>query len=123
MNLTVQRFMFFIFALLFSVLSLISAYYYFAQKNKTANVILTAITSDISETAYILSKNILSEESVTFMRPYLDRVTANNNFVLAIQIHDESKILLSTDPHFNKLIPTNNLYTSGESSSMLSSLT
>ena len=110
MNFTVQRFMFIIFFVLFGLLFLVSSYYYFTQKNKTATVILSALNSDISETGYILSKNIINEESLSAMRPYLDRVSANNDFALAIQIHNENRVLISTDPSYNDLMPTYTLY-------------
>ena len=102
--------MFIIFFVLFGILFLVSSYYYFTQKNKTATVILSALNSDISETSYILSKNIINEESISAMRPYLDRVSANNDFVLAIQIHNENRVLISTDPSYNDLIPTYPFY-------------
>ena len=115
MNLSIQRFSFLILFVLLSVLISFFSYNYFSQQEKTASVILKSINSQISETSYILSKRIKNKESVKTMRPILDRIAANNDFIAAILIHDENNVLLSTDPHYKKILDSHSLYKKNKS--------
>ena len=109
MNLTVNRFTIILFSILVGVLLSIFSYYHLSQQEKTASVILKSINSNISETSYIISKSITSKESIRAVRPLLDRVSANNQFVVAILVHDENKILVSTDPHYRTILSANDI--------------
>jgi len=106
----IQKFTLFIIMILFSALFYIFTFYHLLQQEKTAIVILKSINSNISETSYILSKNITNKNSAITSRPFLDRVAANNEFIAAIILHDEQNILLSTDPHYNTILSTNSFY-------------
>jgi len=110
MKITIQRFSLSITIVLFSLFLSVFTYYHFTQEEKTAKVILNSLSSTISETSYILSKNITNENMALSQRPLLDRVASNNQFVEAILIHNEHKVILSTDPHYRKIIPANSLY-------------
>ena len=104
MKLSIQKFSFFLIALVLSVLFVIFTYFYFEQREKTASIIFQSINSELSQVNYIISKSVTSKDVVESYRPLLDRVAANNSFVGAIIIHDGQNILLSTDP-FYKTIP------------------
>ncbi|MFT5660459.1 MAG: diguanylate cyclase (GGDEF)-like protein [Sulfurimonas sp.] len=108
MQLTVQRFTLLSFSVLLASLLSLFSYYYLSQREYTASVILKSIQSNLSETSYLVSKNISNKNEISSIRPLLDRVAANNEFVDVILIHDENKILISTDP-FIKKIPSYHL--------------
>lgn len=76
------------------------AYYFLRQEETMASVVLKALNSDLSETSYILSRNLQSTNDIIISRPILDRIAANQPFVSAIVVLDGSKVLLTTDPHY-----------------------
>ena len=94
--------LFFIFVLVVIFYS-IFAYYFFKQEENLAKVILKTINSNITETSYTLSKNLKSKDDVLLYRALLDRISANNNFIAAIAILDDDKLLLVTDPSYQKI--------------------
>ncbi len=104
MNLTVQRFIVLISSVLVILFSLIFGYFYIVQQEKTASVILKSIYSTLSETSYVLSKNIHSEDNAVVTRPLLDRVAANNDFIDAVLIHNSDKVLVTTNPNKDKIL-------------------
>jgi diguanylate cyclase (GGDEF)-like protein len=79
-----------------------------------AAVILNSINTQVSETSYILSKNITGKEDILKNRALIDRMAANNDFVDAIVIHNGKDILLTTDPLYKKIIPTSLLYSNSK---------
>ncbi len=109
MNLTIQKFSIIMVFTLVSILLSVFFYSYTTQRNKTATVIINSLHSNISETSYLLSKRISSKDKVKNTRPFLDRITAHNDFIAAILIHDGNTILLSTDPHYGKILPSHHL--------------
>jgi len=111
MTLTIKKFSFITLFLLFGVLYGSFAKYYFDQRQKTAHVILKGLQNDMSELSYILSKNIKSKESVKSLRAMLERAVSNNDFIDAIMIADDTKILLTTDRNY-KSIPSKYLLSS-----------
>jgi len=111
MTLTIKKFSFITLFLLFGVLYGSFAKYYFDQRQKTAHVILKGLQNDMSELSYILSKNIKSKESVKSLRAMLERAVSNNDFINAIMIADDTKILLTTDRNY-KSIPSKYLLSS-----------
>lgn len=90
--------------LIVSLLS-IFAYFHSKQQDTTAAVIYKSIHAELSEVNYIISKNVTTKKYVSTHRPLLDRVSANNDFIASIIIHDGKNILLSTDPT-NTKVPT-----------------
>lgn len=106
----IQKFTLLVLFILITVFFSLFSYYHFDQQNKTAAVILKSINSQLSETSYVLSKNVNSKESTKSFRPILDRIAANNEFIQSILIHDEQNILVSTDPFSKKIISTNSMY-------------
>ncbi len=112
MTLTIKSFSFFLIFLLFSVLYGTFAKYFFDQRENTAGVILKSLQNDMSELSYILSKNIKSKASVSSHRAILERAVSNNDFIKAIIIADDSKVLLTTDRNY-KSIPSKYLLSNG----------
>ena len=113
MHFTIQKFTFLVMFVLISLLLGISTYYHFAQQEKTASVIIHGINSQMSETSYILSKNITNKKNAISSRPLLDRIASNNEFIAAIILHDGQNVLLTTDPHYNTILRTKSLYNDG----------
>lgn len=108
--LTIQRFIFLIIAIFFFALYFIFGYYHVSQQEKTATVILRTINSQMLETSYHLSKDIKSKKDVASVRAMLERMVSNNDFIEAIIIHDDGKVLLSTNPFRRNAISTNLLF-------------
>ena len=73
-------------------------YVYYEQQEKTASVILQTLDSQIAEVSYVVSRNIIKKEDILQQRPYFERVSANNEYIKAILVHDNSRVLVSTDP-------------------------
>ena len=109
MQLTIQKFIFILFSILLGVGFSIITYYHIEQQNKTARVILKNIKSNMSESSYMLSKSLKTIETAVSSRPLLDRLSSNNEFIAAVLMHNEQEVLLSTDPHYTKILPVENL--------------
>lgn len=108
----IQKFIFFLLSILILLLLAFFTKYYFNQQEERANVILHLIKSQISEVNYIISKSLEEKEHITTYLPLLDRVSANNDFIGAIIIHDGQNILLTTNPKYRTILQTQNLHTS-----------
>lgn len=94
----IQKFiLFFLFSLLV-LFYIIFSYYFFKQEEEVANVILKSLKNNITETSYTLSKNIEKKEDVFSYRALLDRITSNEDFIKAILVYDNEKLLLTTEP-------------------------
>lgn len=65
-----------------------------------AAIVLSSVQNDMSKTSYTLSRYVKKSQNILRSRALLDRVAANNNFINAIVIMDNSKVLLSTDPKY-----------------------
>ncbi|OHD96914.1 MAG: hypothetical protein A3K14_06885 [Sulfurimonas sp. RIFCSPLOWO2_12_FULL_36_74] len=105
--LTVQRFIFLIIVIFFNVAFFSFAYYYFDQRENTASAILKAVNYQLLETSYHLSEDLVSLEDIASIRPMFNRIISNDDFIKTIYIHDGKEILVTTDSHQNKIIPTN----------------
>ena len=99
----IRRLILFFISILVLVFYSIFAYYFFKQEENLAKVILKTINSNITETSYTLSKNLKSKDDVLLYRALLDRISANNNFIAAIAILDDDKLLLVSDPSYQKI--------------------
>ncbi|MFA6138929.1 MAG: EAL domain-containing protein [Sulfurimonas sp.] len=64
---------------------------------------MKSLKNDISELSYILSKNITDDADIGSYRAILDRATSNNDYIAAILIADDNDIVITTDPHYNKI--------------------
>ena len=109
MKFTIQRFIFLLFIIVFSLGFAIITYYHTQQENKTSEVILKSIKSNMSEVSYILSKSIKNKNDAVSSRPLLDRISSNNEFIAAIIMHNEQDVILTTDPHYTKILAVENL--------------
>ncbi|MDD3008172.1 MAG: EAL domain-containing protein [Arcobacter sp.] len=99
----IQKFiLFFLFSLLV-LFYIIFSYYFFKQEEEVANVILKSLKNNITETSYTLSKNIEKKEDVFSYRALLDRITSNEDFIKAILVYDNEKLLLTTEPSIRTL--------------------
>lgn len=107
MLLTIQKFTIIGLFVILGVTYTLFIKYYFEQKEQTASVILSSLKNDMSEMSYILSKNLVDNDSVRVNRAILDRVSSNNDYIAAILVMDDSEILITTDPHY-RTIPTRN---------------
>lgn len=110
MKIGIQKFTLFLLVVLIASLLIMFIYFHFKQQEKTASVIIHGIQTEITEVNYIISKSISSKKGVLSHRPLLDRVSANNDFIAAIIIHDGQNILLSTDPFYREILPTSKLH-------------
>jgi diguanylate cyclase len=95
----ILMFFFFILISLYSIFS----YYFYAQENKLASVILKTLNNNIIETSYIMSKTIKSQDDIFSFKAQLDRNSANDDFIAAIAIFDNNKLLLTTDPSYKTI--------------------
>lgn len=82
---------------------MIFSYYFFKQEEEIANVILKSLKNNIGETSYTLSKNIEKKEDILAHRALLDRIASNEDFIKAILVFDNEKLLLTTDPSHKTL--------------------
>ncbi|QCU89874.1 EAL domain-containing protein [Thiomicrorhabdus sediminis] len=92
------------------ILYAIFADYYQEQKSHTAEVILGSLKDDMSEISYLLSKQIVDKKMVRTTRSLLDRAVSNNDFIKAIMILDDQKVLLTTDPRYRKVPDKKNVF-------------
>ena len=99
----IQRFILFFLSLLLLLFYMIFSYYFFKQEEEIANVILKSLKNNIAETSYTLSKNIEKKEDILAHRALLDRIASNEDFIKAILVFDNEKLLLTTQPNYKIL--------------------
>jgi diguanylate cyclase len=103
MNINIKKlnliFFFFILISLYSIFS----YYFYSQENKLASVILKTLNNNIIETSYTMSKTIKSSDDIYLFKAQLDRNSANDDFIAAIAVFDNNKLLLTTDPSYSTI--------------------
>jgi len=94
----IQKFiLFFVFSLLF-IFYIIFGYYFFKQEEEISNVILKSIENNLKETSYKLSKSIEKKDDILSFRALFDRISSNEDFIEAILVFDDRKLLLTTNP-------------------------
>lgn len=93
-----------------AILYSIFADYYLEQREKTAKIIMESLQHDMSEMSYILSRNIKKKADAKSYRAVLERSVSNNDFLSAIMILDDTKVLITTDPHFRSAPTKSMLY-------------
>lgn len=111
----IQRFILFILFFLIFLFYAIFSYYFIKQEEEIATVILKSLKNNITETSYTLSKSISKKEDILSYRALLDRIASNQDFIKAILVFDNEKMLVTTEPSYTKLdedIQNNNLRSS-----------
>jgi len=106
MKLTVKQLTLLNFLLILSSVYILFAIYFFEQRDKTAHVIWKNIKNDLNELSYVLSKNIALSTEVASSRALLDRKAANSDYINAIAVFDDEKLIITTDPIFSTYDPT-----------------
>ena len=86
-------------ALYFLIMVAVFYNYNRTQQNKEATIIAKNISTALSELAYMLNKH-LQKEPITTAKPLVDRWAANTQYVEAIALFDNTKAIVSSDPHF-----------------------
>mgnify|MGYP002639359788 FL=1 len=109
LKISIQKFIIFITFILISILIAVFLDFYWKQQEKTASVILKNTKAELAEVSYIISKKLNDKGHLSIYRPLLDRMSAQNSYIDAIVIHDGQNILLSTDPFYKKILPTDAL--------------
>jgi len=109
MKIGIRSFTLSLLLVLISGMYIIFANYYFTQREITAKLITNSITNDLSELSYVLSKHI-QKNSIKTARALIDRKAANNNYLSAISIFDDDKLILTTDPRFSQFVSSSVLY-------------
>ncbi|PRM87249.1 hypothetical protein CJ671_10300, partial [Aliarcobacter cryaerophilus] len=94
----IQRFILFFIALLFLLFSIMFFYYFKSQEEQTSKVIYTTLEHELAERAYSISKMMEKKDDILLFRSLLVNTVANNNFLRAILVFDDGKLLLTTDP-------------------------
>lgn len=95
---SIQRFILFFIALLFLLFSIMFFYYFKSQEEQTSKVIYTTLEHELAERAYSISKIIEKKDNILLFRSLFVNTVANNNFLKAILVFDDDKLLLTTDP-------------------------
>mgnify|MGYP005664165189 CR=1 FL=1 len=109
MRFSIRQFSIGMFLLFTGIIYALFAKYYFEQREQIASVIMSSIKNDISELSYILSRHI-KKESIYTSRALLDRKSANNDYIRAIAVFDDKKLLLTTDPLFSRALGSAELF-------------
>lgn len=99
----IQRFILTILLFLILLFYSIFSYYFIKQEEEIASVILKSLKNNISETSYTLSKNIEKKEDILSYRALLDRISSNQDFIKAILVFDNEKMLITTEPSYTKI--------------------
>ncbi|MGJ0289989.1 EAL domain-containing protein [Arcobacter cryaerophilus gv. pseudocryaerophilus] len=95
---SIQRFILFFIALLFLLFSIMFFYYFKSQEEQTSKVIYTTLEHELAERAYSISKMMEKKDDILLFRSLFVNAVANNNFLKAILVFDDGKLLLTTDP-------------------------
>ncbi|WP_066155286.1 putative bifunctional diguanylate cyclase/phosphodiesterase [Aliarcobacter cryaerophilus] len=94
----IQRFILFFIALLFLLFSIMFFYYFKSQEEQTSKVIYTTLEHELAERAYSISKMMEKKDDILLFRSLFVNAVANNNFLKAILVFDDGKLILTTDP-------------------------
>ncbi|MGJ0343850.1 EAL domain-containing protein [Aliarcobacter cryaerophilus] len=95
---SIQRFILFFIVLLFLLFSIMFFYYLKSQEEQTSKVIYTTLEHELAERAYSISKMMEKKDDILLFRSLFVNAVANNNFLKAILVFDDDKLLLTTDP-------------------------
>lgn len=95
---SIQRFILFFIVLLFLLFSIMFFYYFKSQEEQTSKVIYTTLEHELAERAYSISKMMEKKDDILLFMSLFVNAVANNNFLKAILVFDDGKLLLTTDP-------------------------
>jgi diguanylate cyclase len=109
MSFTLKQFTIGVFLLLLTGFYFLFNSYYNEQQNKTAKVVLQNLESDVANFSYVLSKYI-RRDSILTSRSLLDSESANNHYVAAVVVFDNDKLLVTSDPAYTKMLPSEFLH-------------
>ena len=90
---SIQRFILFFIALLFLLFSIMFFYYFKSQEEQTSKVIYTTLEHELAERAYSISKMMEKKDDILLFRSLFVNTVANNNFLKAILVFDDDKLL------------------------------
>lgn len=102
MRLSIQNFFILITLISGTIFYTIFFNYYLEQRQRTATVILESLTDTLSETLYILKKNMETQKSVIESRAILERIAANHEYFAAVSIFNQQELLLTSDPNYRE---------------------
>ncbi|MFY9089061.1 putative bifunctional diguanylate cyclase/phosphodiesterase [Arcobacter aquimarinus] len=94
----IQKFILFFISLILIIFYTIFGYYFFKQEEEISNIILKSLENNIIETSYKLAKSIEEKSDILNHRSLLDRISSNEDFIQAILVFDNEKLLLTTNP-------------------------
>ncbi|RXJ84619.1 putative bifunctional diguanylate cyclase/phosphodiesterase [Arcobacter cloacae] len=94
----IQKFILFFISLILIIFYTIFGYYFFKQEEEISNVILKSLENNIKETSYKLAKSIEEKNDILTYRSLLDRISSHEDFIQAILVFDNEKLLLTTNP-------------------------
>ena len=99
----IQKFILFFISLILIIFYTIFGYYFFKQEEEVSNVILKSLENNIKETSYKLAKSIEEKNDILTYRALLDRISSHEDFIQAILVFDNEKLLLTTDPKIKSI--------------------
>ena len=85
------------------VLLAVSSFYFIDQRRSNAQMLLSALRSELVEASHIISIKADSYQSMQLFDSMLARKAANDDFIQAFIIADEQKVLLTTDNHYREI--------------------
>lgn len=103
MKITIRSFFFFFIIIFFVFSYILYSYSFFQLEEQRAKLILNNLNTSISELSYNISKDLTNIEEIKEKRPLFDRLVANNDFLKAIMVFNDNKLLLSTNPSLKKV--------------------
>lgn len=78
-------------------------YYFIDDQQKKTDLITENIRHDLSETAYVISSELQTPESIRTFKSFLHRKVANSSLISALAVGYENRIVLTTDPSIRSL--------------------
>ncbi len=101
--LSIHRFILLLMLLIMTVLYSAFMYVYFDEQQRKTDLVVENIRQDLSETAYIISSEADSIESIKGFKALLNRKVANTPSISAIVLSYNQKILLTTDTSITQI--------------------
>jgi diguanylate cyclase (GGDEF)-like protein len=103
--LSIQRFIQLLILIIISILYMVFSYVYLEDQQQKTDLIVENIRQDLSETAYVISSEMSSIDSIQGFKALLNRKVANTPLISALAVAYPQKIILTTDLSITKLPP------------------
>ncbi len=103
--LSVHRFILLLMFILVSTLYAAFSYVYLSDQQRKTDLIVENIRQDLSETAYMISSEVNSIESIKGFKALLNRKVANTPLIENMALSYRQQIILTTDPSITQLPP------------------